>query len=274
LNQTLNGLANVVIPPLGALAVVLLPMSAIMAVDVITALPAVVTLAVVSIPQPRSSSFRDHHGSSSVWADLVTGIRFLRGWDGLLLFSSIGTVSNMLGRAAAALTPLVVIQHFDGGPLELGWMQSAAGIGALLGGVLLGIWGGFDRRIVTAMVALTVDGVALTVFGLSPSGALWLAVGAVSVAGFAETVVVAVNGALFQAAVPPDMQGRVFSLLISASQVATPLGLAIAGPVSDIIGAQTWYLLAGLAILIMGAGALAVPSIMSLEERGGSQALS
>ena len=268
LNQTLNGLVNIVIPPLGALAITVLPITSILAIDVATALPAILTLLVIPIPQPERQADSQDESGTSVFADMMAGWRYVWDWKGLLLFSSIGTVSNMLGRAAAALTPLVVLHHFGGGALGLGWIQASVGIGAVLGGVILGFWGGFDRRIVTAMVALAVDGIALLVFGLSPATAFWLAVAAIFVSGLSESILVGANGALFQSIVPPEMQGRVFSLLISVSQVATPLGLAIAGPVSDLTSAQSWYVIAGIAMLIMGAGAFAVPAIMNLEAEG------
>ena len=39
----------------------------------------------------------------------------------------------MLGRAAGALSPLMVLDHFRGGAPELGAWQAAAGIGTVIG---------------------------------------------------------------------------------------------------------------------------------------------
>ncbi|MBU0492189.1 MAG: MFS transporter [Chloroflexi bacterium] len=268
LNLTLSGLANILIPPLGALALEALPMQAILAIDVVTAVPAVAALFFVSIPQPVRQEIAGTSGTKpSVLADMREGFRFVWNWKGLMLFSVIGTLSNLLGRAAASLSPIVVIEHFAGGALELGLLQSAVGVGAVLGGVTLGVWGGGKRRIMTAMLALALDGIAITVFGLTPTSAFPLAVVAISMVGFLETMLMGINGAIFQAVVPPEMQGRVFSLLISAAQVATPLGLAIAGPVADVLGAQSWWLIAGTVITAMGVGAFFVPAIMQIENR-------
>jgi DHA3 family macrolide efflux protein-like MFS transporter len=41
---------------------------------------------------------------------------------------------------AYSLTPLVVTAHFGGGAMELGWMNSALGIGTVVGGVVLSAW--------------------------------------------------------------------------------------------------------------------------------------
>lgn len=143
LNLTLSGLANILIPPLGALALEALPMQAILAIDVVTAVPAVAALFFVSIPQPVRQEIAGTSGTKpSVLADMREGFRFVWNWKGLMLFSVIGTLSNLLGRAAASLSPIVVIEHFAGGALELGLLQSAVGVGAVLGGVTLGVWGG------------------------------------------------------------------------------------------------------------------------------------
>jgi MFS transporter, DHA3 family, macrolide efflux protein len=63
------------------------------------------------------------------------------------------------------------------------------------------------------------------------------------------------------------MQGRVLSLLSSLGQLMAPLGLAIAGPVADAIGVQYWWLMTGIIITFMGAGAFLVPSIVHIEDR-------
>jgi DHA3 family macrolide efflux protein-like MFS transporter len=46
----------------------------------------------------------------------------------------------------------------------------------------------------------------------------------------------------------------------------TPLGLLIAGPVSDLIGIRSWYWIAGIVTLIMGIAGFFIPAIMNLEE--------
>ena len=266
LNQTLAGIASIVIPPLGALILGIFPMQGILAIDITTAGIAILSLAFISIPQPPQLPKTGPSAEKpSIWVDMRAGLQFVLGWRGLLFFAGIGTLSNMLGRAAGALTPLVVTEHFAGGALELGWLQAAVGVGSVLGGLTLGLWGGFERRIVTAMLALTLDGIAIMVFGLTPANAFLLAVIAIFLVGFMEAMVLGLNGAIFQAIVPPEMQGRVFSLLISVGGVAAPMGLAIAGPVADRVGAQTWWLMAGLMITLVGLGAFFVPSLMRIE---------
>jgi DHA3 family macrolide efflux protein-like MFS transporter len=275
LNQTLGGLTNIVLPPLGALAIAALPMQAVLAIDVGTALLAILPLCFVSIPRPasRAGSLSASEGAgprsvvAAVLADMRAGFRFVWNWKGLLWFSLLSTLFNMLGGAAGALRPLVVTEHFGGGALELGGLQSAAGIGTLLGGVILGVWGGFRRRIYTVLLALILDGVAITAFGLLPAHAFGAAIGTIFLAGILEPISIGSMGAIAQAIVPPEMQGRVFSLLMAVGKATLPLALAVAGPVGDALGAQVWYVLAGIALTVVGAVALCIPAIVRIEEQ-------
>ena len=78
-----------------------------------------------------------------------------------------------------------------------------------------------------------------------------------------------VNGPVFavmQATVAPEMQGRVFTLLQSAASAMSPLSLAVAGPVSDAIGVQAWYIVGGLVCVLMGIGGFFVPALVHLED--------
>jgi DHA3 family macrolide efflux protein-like MFS transporter len=86
-----------------------------------------------------------------------------------------------------------------------------------------------------------------------------------------EAIVMGANGAIFQTTIPPEMQGRVFALLISLGRITLPLGLAIAGPVADALGAQVWYLTAGIVITVTGVAAFFVPAIMGIEEEARSR---
>ena len=81
--------------------------------------------------------------------------------------------------------------------------------------------------------------------------------------------------AVMQATVEPDMQGRVFTLLQAGASAMSPLSLAIAGPVADAFGVQLWYVVGGLACVVMGIGGFFIPALARLEEgrlQGGAPA--
>jgi DHA3 family macrolide efflux protein-like MFS transporter len=272
LNQALWGLASIVAPPLGALLMDVLPMHGVLSIDVGTALLAIAPLVFIVVPQPeRQAAPETAAGKPSVLADMRDGLRFVWNWPGMMMILVIATLINLLVNPAFSLLPIMVTGHFKGGALQLAWLESAWGVGVVLGGIALSVWGGFKRRIVTGMLALTIMGIGITLLGLTPATAFLLAVGAMFLGGLMNPIA---NGSLFaalQATVPPEMQGRVFTLVLSGASAMSPLGLAIAGPVADALGVQIWFLIGGAATIAMGAGAFFVPAIMRLEEQVAQQ---
>jgi DHA3 family macrolide efflux protein-like MFS transporter len=267
LNQTLQGLTDIVAPPLAAVLLEVQPMQSILAIDVVTAILAVAPLCFITIPHPG----RRAAPGASVLADLRAGLRFVWGWPGLTMVIVIATLSNLLTNPAFAIAPLLVSGHFGGGALELGWFQSAFGIGLVVGGLTLGVWGGTKRRVATMYLAQALGGICILVVGMAPANGFPLAVGAVFLVGFLSSIH---NGSLLsvlQATVSPEVQGRVLTLMMSGSGVTTPLGLAIAGPVADALGVRPWFAIAGLVTAGMGVGAFLVPAILRLEDHAAEE---
>ncbi len=109
-------------------------------------------------------------------------------------------------------------------------------------------------------------GLGSLMMGLLPSTAFILAVATMLFMGIINPIV---NGPLFaavQATVAPDMQGRVFTLIGSISAAMSPIGLIIAGPISDKMGVQTWFIIGGIVTCILGIASFFIPAIMNFEQ--------
>ena len=268
MNQLLGGGLNILAAPLGALALAALPMQGILAIDVVTAVLAIGPLLFIAVPQPtrKSTVLPGGEGRSSVWQDLVIGWRYVTSWTGLVIIGLMATIVNLLLTPAFSLAPILVTKHFGGQAMELAWIESALGIGVMVGGLTLSIWGGFRRRILTTLLGLFLMGSGLIVVGLAPSSMFWLAVGAFWVAGFANPICNGPLMAVVQATVAPDMQGRVFTLIGSFASAMSPLGLLIAGPLADKVGVSSWFLVGGLACILMALGSLFIPAVLHFED--------
>lgn len=267
LNQTLNGALSVAAAPLGAILLELLPMQGIIAIDVGTALFAIVPLLFIDIPQPVRQVAASAQ-LSSVWTDLADGLTYVRGRRGLVILICMAVVINLVLNPTFSLLPLLVRVHFEGGALQLGWLESASGLGLVLGGMLLTAWGGFRRRIFTSQLGIFTLGAAVLIVGLTPSTGLPLAIGALFVTGLGMGLA---NGPIFaivQATVKPEIQGRVFTLLSSLVMAMTPLGLLVAGPLADRFGVQLWYVTGGIVTLTVATAGFFSPSLMNIEEEG------
>lgn len=138
LNQALDGGLKIISAPLGALLLGVLPMQGILALDVITALLAIVSLIFVHIPQPpRPEEVAGRSNVAATWHDMAAGLRYIFSWTGLALAIMMATMLNTLLSPAFSLLPLLVSRHFQQGALQLGWLNTALGIGFLVGGLPL-----------------------------------------------------------------------------------------------------------------------------------------
>ena len=267
LNQTLHGVAMIVSPPLGAFLLEVLPVQGVLSIDVITAVLAIAPLLFLAIPQPRQIE-EGGEIRRTVIGGLVEGLRFAWSWPGMLMLIGALALMNFVVNPAFALLPLYVVRVLDGTAIHLGSLQGVMGVGAILGGFLLGVWGGFKRRILTALLAVAAMGVAIVAMGIAPHGWIHLVGGCLFVCGLMESVAVGAFMATLQTSVPNRMQGRVFSLVGSGTQAFVLLGLALAGPLTDRYGIQIWFVIGGIAYLMVGLGSLVVRPIMSIEARG------
>lgn len=262
LNQVLNGGLNILAAPMGALLLSLTAVEYILLIDVVTALIAIGPLLFVTIPQP---SMKRSDSRFSVLHDFREGLRYIYRRRGLFIISLMTVGINLTIIPAFSLLPLLVKDHFAGGAVQLGMIESALGIGILAGGGILSLWGGFRRRIVTALLGLMGMGLGALMVAAAPPALFVLAVAGVLTVGFMNSLTMGPFIAVIQATVPAEMQARVLSLLSSIGAGMAPLGLAVAGPVSDVMGVQPWFLAGGVICLFMGFGGLLIPSVMTLE---------
>jgi MFS transporter, DHA3 family, macrolide efflux protein len=267
LNQTLMGTMNIVAPPLGALLLEIMPLHAIMGIDVVTAALAILFLLVVRIPRPARSDDAIDGARPSVLADVRAGLQYVWQWPGMVLLMGIATMINFLLNPAFSLLPLLVTRHFGGEALQLGWMNSIFGIGIVAGGITLGVWGGFRRKIVTSLVGLIGMGSGILLLGLVPADPFWGGLAAIGLAGFMMPLCNGPIMALLQSIVAPDMQGRVFTLIGSLATAMSPLGLIVAGPVADALGVRAWFVIGGAACILMGAVSFLLPAVLRLGDK-------
>lgn len=266
-NQTLQGLLSIFAPPLGALLIELFSTQNVLLIDVGTAILAIFPLFFIPIPQPARHALQasGEIAKTSYAHDLREGFAYVVRWKGLLGIIILAMILNFLIVPASSLLPLVVTKVFKGGAAELGWTQSIFGIGVIVGGVLLSIWGGFKRRIVTSFSGIIGIGVGVILTGLIPADKFYLLLAAQFVIGFMQVFANGPLMAIMQSTVAPDMQGRVFSLLGAGATAMMPLSLLIAGPVSDLLGIRFWYVFGGAVCILMTVIAFFIPAVMDIE---------
>ena len=262
MNSALTGSMTIVAPPLGALLIEALPMQTVLAVDILTAAFGLGALAAVHVPQPVRAVAP---GALNVRRDLAEALRYMYGLPGLMILVLMAVAINFVLIPAGTLLPLLVKDHFGGDAQAFGWIESSFGIGVVVGGVVLSVWGGFKRKIVTSQVGVVGIGVAHMALGVTPETLFALALASVFVSGF----MLSFNGAAYavlQSTIAPEMQGRVFTLITSLATGISPLSLAVAGPLAGQFGVRFWYIVGGVVCVLMGSTALMIPSVVNAEQ--------
>jgi MFS transporter, DHA3 family, macrolide efflux protein len=271
MNQTLNGVLNVFGAPLGALLIGFLPLHSVMMVDVGTAALAIAPLFFVAIPQPdRTATSQKDAGKQSIWGEMRDGLRYILGWPGLVILTATIMVIKIVLTPAFSLIPLLVKDHFGGDATQLSLLEAVIGGGVIAGGLGLSVWGGSQKRMATMVFGIVGFAASFLAWGIMPEHMFWAALVSGAWLGMMIPLIDGPLMAILQSTVAPDIQGRVFTLFVSLIALASPIGLAVAGPISDGLGLQIWYLLAG---VLTGAAALIFifcPAARNLEKNAGT----
>ncbi len=265
-NQTMQGLLSIFAPPLGALLISVLPMQGVLAIDIGTALLAVLPLLFITIPKPPRQETPEKFIKTSYWQDFRAGFHYLSHAPGLLGITLLAMSLNFLLAPAGSFMPLVVTKVFEKGVTELAWVEMGFGVGTIAAGIALGAWGGFKRKIVTSLIGVLGIGLSVLMVGIVPARQFGLIIAAYVLVGIASVFANGPLSAIFQSAVAPDIQGRVHSLIGAGATAMMPLSLLIAGPVSDWLGVRAWYMFGGVVCILITITAFSIPAIMNVEK--------
>jgi len=251
--------------------------------DVATFAVAVSTLALVRIPRPEAAPSR----SERLWGQVAEGWRWLRTRGGLFGFLLVAAGINfLLGFMNVLYIPLFLSFTNE---VVLGTALTVLGAGMLVGSLVMGVWGGPKRRVRGMLAGIVVGGLLVAAMGFDDSVFL------VTAAAFVLMVTVAVvNGTsqvLWQVKVPPELQGRTFSVRRMLAQMAIPVSYLSAGPLADGVfepllaaggglagsvgsvigtgpgrGIGFMFVLMGLGTVLLAVLAYLIPSIRNLED--------
>ena len=120
-----------------------------MILDHITLLLAIVTLSAVSIPRlVDTQTAGDDETNDRFWAEMRAGFEYIWRRPGLLGLMLIFMGINFIDALTwLSIFPVIILARSGGNELALACVQGALGVGGLLGGLFIIIWGGPKRKI-------------------------------------------------------------------------------------------------------------------------------
>ncbi|MDQ6625015.1 MAG: MFS transporter, partial [Verrucomicrobiota bacterium] len=143
---------------------------------------------------------------SNPWASLVEGLRFVVKKNVILATITLDMVAVLLG-GATALLPVFASKILHCGPIGLGWMRAAPGVGAFVMALLIAYLPPMRHAGRTLLFCVSGFGVATIVFGLSPY--LWLSIAMLFMTGVFDSVSVVIRHTIIQLLTPDEMRGRI-----------------------------------------------------------------
>jgi MFS family permease len=221
---------SIVIPLLAGLLYAWIGLRGVIIIDFVTFFFAIGALLFVTIPQPELKTGVVEGEKPSMWRDAVFGWQYLVKLPGLFtLLWYYAAVNFFLNLGGVLSGPLIL--SFSGSE-ALGIVQTTGGVAMLVGGILMGTWGGPTKR--------RIWGVILTIF-LSAFGYLTIAlqqtVFLIAVGQFLFLFFIPISAALsqvvWQTKIPADVQGRVFAIRSMIAFSIMPISNLAAGPLAD-----------------------------------------
>ncbi len=241
----INSLGNMLGPALGAVLMETVPLAAVMLVDIVGAFFAIVCLLFVRIPDIPRTAEKPH-----VFSDIKQGFLAVRSNKPLLAVFGPMILVNIVFMPLGSLYPLLVRVHFGGTAWHSGVTEFVFAGGMLVSSLVIGVFGGMKRRFLMVSLAILLLGATTVVSGALPQSAFPVFVAMTFLMGTTGTFINVPLMAYTQQTTPPDMMGKVFSLMMMAMTISTPVGLFLAGPVSEWIGIEKWFLYSGIAMLL------------------------
>jgi len=204
----------------------------ILMIDIVTFVFAVAVLFFVHVPQPARVVSAESK-RQSLWADAVLGFRYIFSHQSLRGLLALVLVVNVTASVWFALLSPLILARSNGNELALGAVRMILGIGGVVGGTVVGIWGGPKRRrmnwILLAVGASSLVGNVLVGVGRG----LFLWAGGAFLAEAIMPIALGANQAIWQMKTPAELQGRIFSARIVVTQLAATLAMILGGILAD-----------------------------------------
>lgn len=216
-------------------------------------------LAFAAIPRPVRNKHESH------WlADLREGLATVRAspvlWIGIGIYALVNI--TLAGPYSVAM-PFLVKDNLRADVDTLGLLYAVFPIGYVIGGVWLGRRQKIRRRGWRLYAALAVAAIMLGLFGFLPP--LPVLIVAALINGFALEVDHLVWTNVLQETVPNEQLGRVTSIDAMGSFGLLPIGFALAGLATKLLGAPLVFILGGGLTALLALAALAHPAIRRLD---------
>ncbi|MBX3237498.1 MAG: MFS transporter [Nitrospiraceae bacterium] len=239
-------------PAVSGLGIALIGAQNVLYVDAATFLVSAICLMPIHVRDNRTVKGLEAL-STPVVQDMMVGFRFVFLQHRVVFALMITAVLyNLAISAFVFLLPVVAKDLLQVGPMELGWLWSALGIGMLAASLWLARvpQGNFQDRVGKIGRSLAIGGIAVCTLGLVQTPVLFSTFLLIVIIGGSTSLFYPVVWAMLQEVTPEHLLGRVFTTFSTGGMASAMIGMAGFGWAADAVGPAASLIGIGLLLLL------------------------
>ncbi|ELR98278.1 MFS transporter [Gloeocapsa sp. PCC 73106] len=218
----------IIAPALAGTLISIIGLRGIILIDLTSFLAAIATLLSVEIPRPQTTLIEPEE---STWQKLTFGFRYIASKPPLIAMVIAFSLFAFPSDIGKSLYSPLILARTGGDAQILGNVTTAAGLGGVLGAVLLSFWGGFRRRIQGMLLGFIGTSFFKIILGLGQTSLIWI--GAHFTSALFIPLFYSSSNAIWYSKVPPAIQGRVLAADQMIGLVIIAIASLISGPLVD-----------------------------------------
>jgi DHA3 family macrolide efflux protein-like MFS transporter len=230
-------------------------LAAILFVDFVTAVIGLSLLATIAVP---TLSRVTSDAKPSYFTDLREGLKYIFSNDLVRWVMAIYSIVFLLVVAPSNLSPLMLVRTFGSDVWLLTILELAFGVGMVAGGALMAIFASKVDRLGMMVGTSILFGILAVVMGFTTNLVLFYSL--FFLIGLAVPAFSTSSMTLLQETVEPERQGRVFGFVGIVMAVAMPLGMAVLGPLADIVSVEILLIATGAITVVIAVVAVLLPA--------------
>ena len=244
INATIQSIVQFIAPAVAGTVLSIGTFRSTLFIDIVTALIGIGLLSCILLPKQEVAN-----DNISVFSEIKAGIHYSFSDKMIGKILIVYGLFILLSVPAGFMSALLVSRVYG----DVYWYLTAVELvgfaGMALGGVLMGMWGGFKSRLKTFAFGLLILSIMTIGMGITPYFVLYLAM--MFVYSIALTIIQTATTTIIQENAQESMIGRVFGLMGAMYSGFLPVGMAVFGPLADVLPLQWVMVGSGIALVLV-----------------------
>ena len=270
-SQALESISLIVSPAIAAALYAVWSLNQIILIDVIGAIIGVGTLLLVHVPDIKRDDTQVITPKDVV-IEAKEGFSILRSKPGILGLVLISAIYSLALMPITPLFPIMCTAYFGGTESHAGAVEVVFAVGLLIGSFFLKLTKNVKNKVYVMGFSYVLMAISLISTAMLTPNQFYGFVVTAFFMGFSGPFYWGTFTPLLQQSFQEQHLGRVMALSSSIRSLSAPIAMSVAGIFSEIFGAQNWFLVSGILVLVATAVMFAVKDIRlaGITEKGES----